>query len=206
MNTDSRYSMLKMFFQSILPLLATAYTASTMSGTDYAAYISIGSAKMHAITALSIIIAFLVASSRLEFLSIPWRYLAALSLIVLGGHLYDVMWGFASLVARGSGFPWVPLFSFALTGCVVVWLDMKLLFLKLTEVGISIFVMGLVGFAFLINSGFYQQMTLYETVGGADPSSLIWAVGKVVILLVFPFCTLRGRENRLVNVDAVTLN
>lgn len=201
LNDEQRYELATWGLDVIAPLSVVMLVALT-TVPDYSTYVRFGPVVFHAFTLLILILAYFIATIRLQNLAVPWRELCACAMIVLGIHLYDTLWGLASVVARGSGFPWIPLISLAATGGVVLWLDSRLVFFKATRWSLLFLAAGVCAFAAMVLTGWYAQMTIYETVGGADPSNLLWLVGKLAVIIGAVFLTDYQPETKVIHMGA----
>jgi hypothetical protein len=111
------------------------------------------------------------------------RVVRTLLFMVLGVVFYDAIWSICYFVINGSGSFILPLVS----TCVIVFYILilnkqkKIVDLNWKRI-VPVALLYLVTLGIFINSGFFQQMALYNQGIGLDPNGWVWLVNKTVAL------------------------
>jgi hypothetical protein len=200
-NEDTRYEVVSFGLDCAAPYGAILIVCAISEPFNFTSYLHVGPIVLHSATLVLIIGSYALGAGMLEGLAVPSRELSATCLTLVGIHLYDVMWGLGSFVARGSGFPLIPLISLVASSALLLWFESKYVFLRWSWWGAVALAVGVVCFGCMVYSGWYQAFTLYEAGGGADPHNFVWALGKFMVLLAVPlFVEVRG-ETRVIRMD-----
>ena len=120
------------------------------------------------------------------------RVVRALIFTVLGVVFYDMIWSISYFIINGSGSFILPLTS-TIVVIFYIWIlnkQKRILNLNWKRI-VPVIILYLITLAIFINSGFFQQMVLYNQGIGSDPNGWIWLLNKTIALWMWMIIALR---------------
>lgn len=179
-----------------LSTILALYSLGTMLSSGAYGYVSLpGSSRaiIHSISLLSMCVAFLKIYFTMKYLLPLVRAIVTLSFTIFSIHLYDFIWSSFSYVIRGFGFSWPALLAIIIVFILLERLDNKHGFIEMKEfwttrglARIILYGVFILTFKGLIDTKFYQSMSLYEQGLGPDPNvgNIYWLIGKILVFWI----------------------
>lgn len=153
-------------------------------------------AIIHSISLLSLSTSFLAYYVIMSYLYPLTRLIVSFAMTILGIHTYDFIWSIFSQSTRGQGFSWGALVFILIVVALLERFDNVHGIFKLSRMWsgrklalVILYSIFLLSFKGLVDTGFYQAMTLYSKGIGTDPNvgNLYWLIGKIMgFWLIFP--------------------
>jgi len=192
------------YFCLFTPIVGMLYALGLVASNGIYGYVyfpGFTSPLIHSWSLFCVLGVFWVVYAITSYLYPLVRMIVALSFMVFSIQSYDFLWSAFSQAARGEGYSWPALVACAVLLVLLERMDNRHCFAKPPSFPTSRFLICILGigvlllsFKGLVDSGFYQAMTLYEHGLGPDPNvgSFLWAARRpAVFCAIIPWVRIR---------------
>ena len=197
MDTEEILGVLLHYCCLIAPMVGMVYSLYHVAVNGIYGYIylpGISAAIIHSWSLFCILGFFGVTYYMLSYLMPLLRMIVTLSLTIFSIQVYDFLWSAFSQAVRGVGFSWGALVASFMLLVLLERMDNKHNFISVPRLFTTKHLFSLIGIAILllsfkglVDTGFFQAMTLYEQGLGPDPNigSFLWVARRPAV-----FCAL----------------